>query len=262
MRILFLTDNFPPEGKLFAGYKNRWYADEDIDGIRVVRVKTYITANEGFLRRTLDYLSFMVMSFLAGLFQPRPDVIIGTSPQFFTVCSAWMLSVFKWRPFVFELRDLWPASIRAVGAMRDGFLLRLLEKADELGLTNVRMVDRQTKELMPRYWSLCDVSLITLKDDPLFSTVIPSKIFESMGMGLPIIISLPVGEATKLVEESGAGVVVVPENPVALKATILDLFQSDEKRKNLALASADSAKNFSRGEMAKEMMEVLDVVAK
>ena len=44
-----------------------------MDGIRVVRVKTYITANEGFMRRTLDYVSFMVMSFIAGLFQSRPD---------------------------------------------------------------------------------------------------------------------------------------------------------------------------------------------
>ena len=77
--------NFP-DGKLFAGYKNRWYSVEAMDGIRVVRVKTYITANEGFLRRILDYLSFMVTSFIAGLFQQRPDVIVGTSPQFFTVC--------------------------------------------------------------------------------------------------------------------------------------------------------------------------------
>ncbi len=160
MHILFLTDNFPPEvnapasrtfehcrewtrvghqvtvitgvpnfpkGKIFAGYRNRLWQCETMEGIRVVRVWTYIAANEGFVKRTLDYLSFMVTGFLAGLFQQRPDVIIGTSPQFFTNCAAWMLSIFRWRPFVFELRDLWPESIKTVGAMKDSVSLRLLE---------------------------------------------------------------------------------------------------------------------------------------
>ena len=114
MRILFLSDNFPPEsnapatrlyehavhwvraghhvtvltcapnfpeGKVFPEYRNRWYFVEEMDGIRVVRVKTYITANEGFLKRTLDYMSFMVAAFIVGLFQKRPDVIAATSPH-------------------------------------------------------------------------------------------------------------------------------------------------------------------------------------
>ncbi|EGV20644.1 hypothetical protein ThimaDRAFT_0422 [Thiocapsa marina 5811] len=160
MHILFLTDNFPPEvnapasrtfehcrewvraghrvtvitgapnfptGKVFAGYRNRPWQRESMDGIEVVRVWTYIAANSGFAKRTLDYLSFMVTGFLAGLVQRRPDVIVGTSPQFFTNCAAWMLSVFRWRPFVFELRDLWPESIKTVGAMEDSAALRLME---------------------------------------------------------------------------------------------------------------------------------------
>src|SRR5690625_4071304 len=101
MRILFLSDNFPPEtnapatrvyehavrwvraghnvtvitcapnfpeGKLFSGYRNHWHRVEEIDGIRVVRVKTYITANTGFARRTLDYMSFMLTGFIASVF--------------------------------------------------------------------------------------------------------------------------------------------------------------------------------------------------
>jgi glycosyltransferase involved in cell wall biosynthesis len=163
MRILFLSDNFPPEtnapatrtfehtrrwaragakvtvvttqpnfpaGKLFPGYRNRLFQRQRIDGVDVIRVWTYITANEGFARRTLDYLSFMVTGFLAALFLPRPDVIVSTSPQFFTACAAWMLSVFKWRPFVFELRDLWPDSIIAVGAMNESAGLRALKRLE------------------------------------------------------------------------------------------------------------------------------------
>src|SRR5690606_32185794 len=101
-----------------------------MDGIRVVRVKTYITANEGFVKRTLDYLSFMVMATLVSAFERRPDVVMATSPQFFCALAGWMTGVLKWRPFVFELRDLWPASIMAVGALRKSLIIRLLEKLE------------------------------------------------------------------------------------------------------------------------------------
>ena len=163
MRILFLSDNFPPEGnapatrlwehatrwvhdghevtvitcapnfpegKLFEGYRNLWRQVEMLEGIRVVRVKTYITANEGFVKRTLDYMSFMLMGFVFGLFERRPDVVVATSPQFFCAVGGWALSVARWRPFVFELRDLWPASIMAVGAMKKSLLIRFLEQVE------------------------------------------------------------------------------------------------------------------------------------
>jgi glycosyltransferase involved in cell wall biosynthesis len=161
--IIFLTDNFPPEtnapatrtyeharcwvragakvtvvttapnfpaGKVFPGYHNRLFMREELDGIEVVRVWTYITANQGIVRRTLDYLSFMLSSFIAGVFLPKPDVILGTSPQFFTACSAYMLSLVKRRPFVFEVRDLWPDSILAVGAMRQSGAIRALKRLE------------------------------------------------------------------------------------------------------------------------------------
>lgn len=163
MRILFLTDNFPPEtnapatrtfeharrwvragaavtvvttapnfpaGKLFPGYRNRLLQRESMDGIEIIRVWTYITANEGVARRTLDYMSFMVSGFLAGLLLRRPDVIVCTSPQFFTACAAYVLSLFKRRPFVFELRDLWPDSIIAVGAMQESKAIRALKRLE------------------------------------------------------------------------------------------------------------------------------------
>lgn len=402
MKILFLTDNFPPEtnapaartyehavrwvasghevtvitgapnfpeGKLYPGYRNRCYCADIMDGIRVVRVKTYITANEGFLKRTLDYISFMFSAFLFGLFQPRPDVVVGTSPQFFTVCAAWLLSVFRWRPFVFELRDLWPESIKAVGAMQEGFGYRMLkavelflyrranriisvtetfkqelvgqgihpakisvvlngvdtefysprsknealliesglegkfvvgflgtlgmahaldsvldaaamlakrtdivfllvgsgasrdalkDKAKSLDLENVVFLPRQPKSAMPSLWSLCDVSLITLKDQPLFATVIPSKIFESMGMGLPIVLSLPEGEASKVIRETKSGVVVPPENPQVLAATVRRLADDRRELRQLSKTSAAAAFAYSRNAQAAKMMKALE----
>lgn len=159
MRILFLTDNFPPEvnapanrtyehcvewvkagheltvitcapnfpkGKVYPGYKNKLKQTETIDGIKVIRVWTYITANEGFVKRILDYLSFCMMSFFTGLFV-KTDVIIATSPQFFTALSGRWLHFFKQKPWIMEVRDLWPESIVAVGAMKKGLAIRFFE---------------------------------------------------------------------------------------------------------------------------------------
>ena len=162
MRILFLTDNFPPEtnapatrtyehclkwtnmgyhvtvitcfpnfpkGRVFHGYKNKLYQKEDINGINVIRVWSYITANEGFFLRILDYLSFMIMAFFTSFFVRKVDVIVATSPQFFTACAGWMVSVAKRKPWVFEIRDIWPESIRAVGAISgDSKIFKFLER--------------------------------------------------------------------------------------------------------------------------------------
>ena len=166
MRILFITDNFPPEvnapatrtyehckewikeddvevtiitcfpnfphGKLYEGYKNKLYKTEYIEGIKVIRVWSYITSNSGFTKRVLDYISFGVMAFFVGLFQ-KYDVIIATSPQFFTTWAAWGISKIRRKPWIFELRDLWPESIKTVGVMKQSKIIELLEKI-ELGL--------------------------------------------------------------------------------------------------------------------------------
>ncbi len=161
-KILFITDNFPPEvnapatrtyehakewvklgldvtiitcapnfpqGKVYKGYKNKFRETEVVDGIKVIRVWSYITTNAGFVKRTLDYLSFAFMATLHGLFE-KADIIVATSPQFFTTWCGYTLSILKRRPWVFELRDLWPESIVSVGAMGKGKLYDFLERIE------------------------------------------------------------------------------------------------------------------------------------
>ncbi len=404
MRILFLSDNFPPEsnapatrlyehairwvraghavtvitgapnfpeGRVFAGYRNRWRQVEMIDGIRVVRVKTYIAANAGFLKRTLDYMSFMLMAFVMGLFERRPDVVVATSPQFFCAVGGWTLSVARWRPFVFELRDLWPESIMAVGAMKKSFAIRMLERVElflyrraavivsvtesfrddlvargidcekihviingvdldryeprtrdaalareyglegkfvagymgthgmahalqkvleaaellkprddiafffagsgaergaverlvvERKLTNVRLIPRQPKERMPELWSLCDVSIVPLRNSTTFTKVIPSKIFESMGMGVPILMSLPDGEATRIIHDTGAGICVSPEDPAAMATAIAALADDPLRMASLRKIAWNTAPRFSRDTLAERMLGILDTL--
>lgn len=75
-------------------------------------------------------MSYACTSFLAGLFIRKVDLIIATSPQFFTTWSGYALSIFKRKPWIFELRDLWPESIVTVGAMKKGKAIKLLEKIE------------------------------------------------------------------------------------------------------------------------------------
>ena len=123
--VITCVPNFP-KGKVFDGYKNKLWQKEVIDGIEVIRVWSYIAANKGFVRRTLDFISFSVTSFLAGLFV-KADVIVATSPQFFTALSGRTLSFWKRVPWIMEVRDLWPESIKTVGAMKDNLFIRYFE---------------------------------------------------------------------------------------------------------------------------------------
>ena len=163
MHILLLTDNFVPEtnspalrayeharhwvaaghtvtvvatipnfpvGRPLPPYRNRLYQREVIDGIQVVRVWTVLAPNRGIFWRSVDFLSFAVSGFLAGLFQ-RTDVILATSPQLLTGLAGWWLAALKRRPWVFEVRDLWPDSIVSVGLMQENALIRGLRALEQ-----------------------------------------------------------------------------------------------------------------------------------
>lgn len=407
MKILFFTENFPPEtnaaatrvyeravywakwghevtvitcqpnfpyGKLFDGFQNA-YAVGSMSNIKVVRVKTFIAANRGIISRVLDFLSFMVMGYLAARKETTPDVVVSTSPQFFAAVAAWWFAKRRGLKYVFELGDLWPASIAAVGAMKPNLGLRLIEKlelkmyrdADAVvaltksfkdnlisrhipaekiavvingvdlwrygprpknqdlasvadlpknafvigyvgthgmahaldnvlsaasklqdhsdiiflfvgagaeraalmaralteNLTNVRFMPPQPKDAMPEVWSLCDVALVHLKDSDVFAGVIPSKIFEAMSMGLPILFAGPAGEASHIIEASEAGLVVAAENPDDLAKAAIVFCEDKSVRESASKKSHAAADQHSRETQARAMMDVLeDVVSK
>ena len=128
-------------------------------------------------------------------------------------------------------------------------------------LSNVVLIPRQQKKLMPQLWSLCDISLISLKDTDLFKTVIPSKIFESMGMGLPMVMTSPIGEATNILEASDSGVIVNPESPQEVAKVIRDLFTDPLRLEKLALNSVNAAKDYDRKKLAELMISKLAELA-
>lgn len=400
MHILFFTDNFPPEvnaaatrvferarywvqwghqvtiitsapnfpeGEVYAGYKNKWYQVESMSGMRVVRVKTFIAANKGFLLRILDFVSYILPGLVAGLIQKKPDVIACTSPQFFVSVTAWVASVFRRKPFVFEVSDLWPESIKAVGAMGDSVIIRLLEKlelflyrraksvvlltesfkvnlierginseklyvilngvemsqyspreknidlvkkydlknhlvvgyignhgpaqdlgrflniisyikldkvkflfvgsgadkerlllqAQEKSLNNVIFIDKVLKNDIANYWSVFDVALVSLKQHEAFKKVIPSKIFEIMGMGLPIFYVGPEGDASQLIANAEAGLVCADKKDEDIASELMALLEDKSRRVELAKKSFSASYLYGRDKQAEKYLEVL-----
>lgn len=164
MRILLITQNFPPEiaasaarhselarywaesghevtvltgmpnhptGVIPPEYKGAVRREEQVDGHRVVRTWVYATPNTGLIRRTLNHLSFMVTTVLLGTGRVgRPDAVVVTSPPFFQVIGAWILSLIKRAPLVFEVRDLWPGIFEELGVIRNRRVLWLLERLE------------------------------------------------------------------------------------------------------------------------------------
>ena len=407
MKILFLTDNFPPEvnapasrtyehalewvkaghevtvvtcapnfpkGEIYPGYRNKLRQTEMMDGIKVVRVWSYITANEGFAKRTLDYISFAASATITMIGMKRPDIIVGTSPQFFTAIAAFAGSILKRRPWVFELRDIWPESLNAVGVTKGRALIGFLEmvemflyrrarrivavtnsfkatlaargiseekvdvvtngvdlsrfaprakpgalietlglngcfvggyvgthglahgldtlldaaailskipegqhirilllghgarknalvaRAKEMSLQNVIFVDSVPKDQVADYWALLDVAIIHLKRDPLFKTVIPSKLFECMAMGLPVLHGVE-GESADIVCREGNGEVFEPENAEALADALQRLSADSGALKIYRERSLAAAPKYDRANQATLMLDSLKTAA-
>ncbi len=97
--------------------------NETLDGVRVVRTWLWPLPNRKAHERIRNYVSFFTSAAISGLTLSKPDVIIATSPQLLCALSGWWLAYWKRVPFVFEVRDLWPESLAAVGAGGEGTLL-------------------------------------------------------------------------------------------------------------------------------------------
>ena len=364
--VVTCAPNFP-KGKLFPGYKNRPYQEEWIDGVRVVRVWSYMTANEGTLKRTLDYMSFVFAAIFFFWRYPKFDAIIATSPPLFVAIAGWAVSRLRRRPWIFEVRDLWPATIEAVQASKKGsFVMRMLTRLEEFlykhadrlvlvtdsfydelkergvptekmdvvtngvdsnffsresvqfdakeklglkpdsflaayigttgmthglttmveaaelckdepdivflimgegaeranletevekrGLTNFKFHDFVPREEVVSYLGGMDASIVHLRPHPLFKTVIPSKIFETMAMGLPMAYGVE-GLSAEIVRDANAGICYPSGDAQAMADAVKKLYRNPELRKQFGDdGRAAVEKHYSRRVKAAEMI--------
>jgi glycosyltransferase involved in cell wall biosynthesis len=140
-----------PTGVIPPEYRGRLVQREEMAGIKVVRTPIYAAPNKGFAKRVLNYVSFGTSASVVGPFlTARPDVLIGTSPQFLTAVAGFTLAKLKRVPFVFEVRDLWPRSIVEVGAMKAGSpIIRALEKMERFLYRRADHIVAVTESFVP-----------------------------------------------------------------------------------------------------------------
>ena len=358
-----------PNGIVQEKYRGRLVARECLDGITVLRNWLYATPNHGFVKKTLNHLSFMLSAVLLGLPRLGPaDVLIVSSPSFFSVFSALFISWLRRIPFVFEVRDLWPAVfadlgvvtnpllikflefwemflyrraarvvtvtesfryvlierglqaqkvvtisnganvdffhpgerdnavrsehglsdrfvasylgahgishavetvLRAADILRDRkditFMLagegamktRLLALKETMGLENVLMLPAQPKERMPDLYRASDVCLVSLRDVPLFKAFVPSKMFEIMACGVPIVGAVR-GEASEILTRSGSARLVAPESAEELARAIEWMQAHPHERARMAASGREFVSaHYDRGKLAGQYMQVL-----
>jgi glycosyltransferase involved in cell wall biosynthesis len=131
---------------------------EQVEGIRVVRTWLLPLPNRKAHERMLNYGSFCVSAAWRGMEIPRPDIVIATSPQLLVGLSGWWISFWKRTPFVFEVRDLWPESLSAVGmGSENSFLHRVLGKIAGFlyrKASRIVVVTPAFKDNLVKYWHL------------------------------------------------------------------------------------------------------------
>ena len=108
-------------------HRSNYVKQELQDGITILRAYTYPALHRSFFHRVISFSSFMVSSFITGARVKSVDLVWGTSPPIFQGLSAWALAKLQTAPFLFEVRDLWPAFAVQVGVLRQPLLIRASE---------------------------------------------------------------------------------------------------------------------------------------
>ncbi len=138
------------------------------------------------------------------------------------------------------------------GARKQG----LVDRARCMGLENVIFLDSVPKEEVVRYWSLLDVGITHLKKEELFKTVIPSKLFECMAMGIPVLHGVA-GESAEIVEKEGVGLLFEPENAAELCLKLQQVSQDKTLHACLRTRCLAAARGYDRAVLARRMLKSL-----
>lgn len=356
-----------PYGVVYKGFKNE--TSENLEGtVRVLRLKTLLGKNSGTFNRIKNYLSFFLAVALNVKKIGPIDCVISTSPQFFCGLAGAVVKRAMGVPWIFEIRDIWPDSIVAVGAAKPnlmtsivgrmakwayrradhivsvspgfsdhfrayevpeekitlipngitvglaptqcnwnefpelenhdgkftaafigtlgmahgldtiigaakllqenaniGFLLvgsgaqkqHLESSINDSGLNNITVLDQQPRDRILKLWSLVSVSIVHLKKNDVFKSVIPTKLLEAMAMSKPVVLGVE-GTAASIVNEAECGICIEPENSEQLASSIVALSINPE----LVLEMAENGRrhvlgNFDRIQMAHRYLELI-----
>ena len=120
-----------PDGIVPPAYRDHWLYREEVDGIQVLRCWFFVAPNRGVFKRCLSFLSFMLSAIGFGIAATgKCDVLIGTTPQMLCALGGYFVACVKGRPFVLEVRDLWPKHIIDLGTITNPIIIRGLQRLE------------------------------------------------------------------------------------------------------------------------------------
>ncbi|MBI2423841.1 MAG: glycosyltransferase family 4 protein [Candidatus Hydrogenedentes bacterium] len=361
-----------PDGIVPLKYRGTPIYRETIEGVKVVRCWFFTTPNRGVVKRSFSFLSFMISSTLVGtFFSGKCDLIVATSPQMLCALGGYVASRFKRRPFILEIRDLWPKQIVDLGAVTNPIIIgglswiemfmyrkaravvtvaeatrqeiagrgipiaklytitnginesffmprdrmaplrarhgwgkdivvmyigthglsqglmtiletaamlrdrtdirfvfagtgaereMLMEEAKRMALPRFDFLPFQTKDDMPEFYAAADICLVPLKKRDVFLYNIPSKMFEIMACGRPILLGAK-GQSRQLLEEAQAGIAVEPEDPNAYRDAIVALADDAALRQRFGeQGRAHVVAHYSRSQKAQDFLACMEEV--
>ena len=358
LEITVITNNpSHPHGRLYEGFNNE-FSDSKSKEIRLIRLKTYLAPNAGFYKRIINYLNYMWRAIIKGRQIKNVDFVFATSPQFFCGLGGAILSKVMNKPFVIEIRDIWPESIIALGMLKNKNIIGLLkflekwminsayriiavtkgiekhissltnkkilyipngvrikenreitfnnEQKDKMvfayigtlgisqnvnliinvarnllsnnnvhffivgdgserdnilqsakDLNNVKFFPLLSRSSILKLYDSIDVGIVTLKNNTLFKGALPSKMFEYLAMGKPVVLNAPEGEASKLLVNHHCGIVTKPDDIDQFSSALIkyanqaDLYNNHSYNGRILVN-----KYFNRNKLALELMEV------
>ena len=118
-----------PHGQIYPGYQQKLWQREEIDGVKIVRIPLYPDRSRSVIKRSLNYLSFPLSASILGPFlSGKVDVMMVYHPPITLGLPAWIISLMRQIPFVFEIQDMWPETLPATGMVSNPLLLKSLAK--------------------------------------------------------------------------------------------------------------------------------------
>jgi glycosyltransferase involved in cell wall biosynthesis len=359
-----------PKGVIFDEFTGKLFDRRREDGIDVCRVWVHASQTKSSLRRLTFYFSYALGALLAALFvvRSRPDVVLATSPPLPVLLPAAAVSALYRRPYVADIRDLWPSVAVALGELREGgraarvaaSLERLLyrraaaitvttrsfldhverhgghgkatyvpngtdtdvftdqavdprlredlhlsesfvvgyfgnhgiaqgldavvdaavmlsdrtdvvflcvgegpvkadlaQRAADAGVDNVWFMPQVPTEDAPRWITACDVLLVPLAKRALLRQFVPSKLFDFLACGKPVVLMAD-GEARDILGDSQGGWHVQPEHAEQLAELVRKLADDPEQLAEVGRAGqAYVRRHYSRRQQASELTELL-----
>lgn len=186
-----------PGGRIYPGYKMKWRTREVIDGVVINRVALYPSHDQSALKRILNHVSFFISSCLYGIFcTKKPDIIYVYTQPILVGLSGTIISFFKRTPFIIDIQDMWPDSLRATGMLKQEWALSIVDKICNLiyrRASNIVVLSPGFEQLLIEravpadkiqvIYNWCDEQSITSLNTPVNNKVLEKKYFNVVYAG-------------------------------------------------------------------------------